>query len=105
MTDQDLADQENSEPVATRREEEEEEESPKEGRTKTDASTKADMDAKAKEKIRIYKEQREAKRAKIEHQDRETQKMIDRQAFGHKPQVPETEGEPTNRGKEQNKQN
>ena len=60
------------------------------GDTKPGATAREHRDVQAEEKIRVYREQREAIKAKLAHQDRETQNLIDRQAFGHKTQAHET---------------
>ena len=64
--------------------------SPRNGNTKPGATAREHRDVQAEEKIRVYREQREAIKAKLAHQDRETQNLIDRQAFGHKTQAHET---------------
>ena len=61
--------------------------------------SKAERDAREKEKIKIYKEQQEAKRAKIAHQDKETQNLIDRQAFGYKTKAPGAEDKKDHKSK------
>ena len=49
-----------------------------------------DRETPEEEKIRIYKERRKAIKEKLAHQDKETQNLIDRKAFGYKDRTSET---------------